>query len=63
MLQLSSYQRIRRYLSADDLTSSTFAALTDTIHAEREITNWITSISKQIEKWLEDCCYKSTRIW
>lgn len=44
---LSSYERMRRYLSDAEGT-----ALTDSVYSEREIVNWIASVSNQIEKEL-----------
>lgn len=44
---LSSYERMRRYLSDSEGTP-----ITDSVYTEREITNWIASVSKQIEQEL-----------
>jgi len=57
------------------VTNTAFAALADTVYAEREVTNWITSISKQVESWLNrdlkindyteyfDTKYNKVRYW
>lgn len=48
MLQLTSYERMRRYIS--DVPGT---ALTDSISAKREIVNWIASVSHQVEQYLD----------
>ena len=47
MIQLTSYERMRRYLAAVAGTP-----LTDSKAQKQMITNWISSVSKQIEKYL-----------
>lgn len=48
MLLLTSYARMRRYLTPPDESSYR----TDSYMLERDITNWIMSTSRQIERWL-----------
>lgn len=46
-IQLSSYERVRRYIAPDNKTPKT-----DELSLRREITNWIQTISRQIERFL-----------
>lgn len=47
MLLLSSYERLRRYISDEDGT-----ALTDSTGLKRELNNWIASVSWEVENYL-----------
>jgi len=46
-IQLSSYERMRRYLSDDDGT-----ARTASMGLKRELVNWISTVSRSIERYL-----------
>jgi hypothetical protein len=54
-IRLSSYERIRRYDTPDNV-----APHADSLVYRREVENWIGSVSRQIERWLDRELLKGT---